>query len=568
MTKLGGWKSICAVLVLCTATAISSYAQIFVTLYSFSFNSSDGNDPLGALVQGIDGNFYGTTHFGGAFKSGTVFKITPGGTLTTLHSFCAQTSCPDGSNIGAPLALGTDGNFYGTTSSGGANGYGTVFKITGAGALTTLYNFCAQTNCNDGIVPEAGLVQGTDGNFYGTTDGGGVGAFGTVFKITRAGALTTLYSFCPDGFTCTDGVGPVAGLVQGTDGNFYGTTSSGGAHSGGTVFKITPGGILTTLYSFCALANCADGYNPFEAVLVQGTDGNFYGTTSAGGVQSLGTVFKVTPGGALTTLHSFCAQNNCTDGIYPYTGLIQGTDGNFYGTTTSGGSDLLSGYGTVFKITGTGTLTTLYSFCPQGLSCPGDGNTPDAGLVQGTNGTFYGTTSSGGANGYGTVFSLSTGLLPFVETRPTSGKEGAKIRILGQGFSSSSVVKFGGIKATTIVLSGTTTITATVPAGALTGSVTVTTGGTTLTSAQTFKVLPTITKFSPTSGSVGTPVVITGTGLKQTTSVTFGGVKATTVMLNSDTQVTADVPTGAKTGKIGITTKGGKVTSTTSFTVN
>src|SRR5258708_2036351 len=193
---------------------------------------------------------------------------------------------------------------------------------------------------------------------------------------------------------------------------------------------------------------------------------------------------------------------------------MRSRDGTFYRPTSSGGSHSFNGYGSVFKITPTGTLTTLYNFCPAGFSCT-DGLSPLAGLVQGTSGTLYGTTSSGGANDDGTVFSLSTGLLPFVKTRPTSGKEGAKIGILGQGFSSSSVVKFGGTKATTIVLSGTTSITATVPAGALTGVVTVTTSTTTLTSSQPFKVLPAIMSFSPANGPVGTSVTINGTGLMQ-----------------------------------------------------
>ena len=565
MAKLGGWKSICAVLVLCTATAIGSRAQTYGTLHSF--NSTDGSDPWGALVQGVDGNFYGTTRSGGSFNLGTVFKVSPGGILTTRHSFCAQTSCPDGSEAGAPLALGTDGNFYGTTTTGGANGYGTVFKITGTGALTTLYSFCAQANCTDGIGPEAGLVQGTDGNFYGTAAGGGVGGFGTVFKITRAGALTTLYSFCPDGFSCTDGLGPVAGLVQGTDGNFYGTTTDGGAHfQGGTVFKITPRGTLTTLYSFCALASCADGYNPFKAALIQGTDGNFYGTTSSGGVHSsTGTIFKITPGGTLTTLYSFCAQTNCTDGIGPYTGLIQGTDGNFYGTTSSGGSNSFNGYGTVFKITRTGTLATLYSFCPLGFSCT-DGTSPYAGLVQGTNGTFYGTTSSGGAHDDGTVFSLAVGLGPFVETRPTSGKVGANVLILGTNLTGATSVTFNGTSAT-FTLVNSSEIKATVPAGATTGKVKVTTPTRTLSSNVAFRVTPQITSFTPTTGPVGTPVTITGVSLTQTTKVSFGGVKATSFTVNSDTQVTATVPTGAKTGKIAIATAGGMATSATSFTV-
>jgi uncharacterized repeat protein (TIGR03803 family) len=219
-----------------------------------------------------------------------------------------------------------------------------------------------------------------------------------------------------------------------------------------------------------------------------------------------------------------------------------------------------NGDGTVFKITTSGTLTTLHSFDAT------DGAGPYAGLVQATNGDFYGTTFEGGSD-FGTVFSLSMGLKAFLEIQSTSGKEGAKVGILGQGFSSSSVVKFGGTKATTIVLSGTTYITATVPAGALTGSVTVTTGTTTLTSPKIFKVLPTLTSFSPTSGPVGTSVTITGTGLTQTTKVTFAGKSATFTVI-SDTEVTADVPATAVTGKVTITTKGGSATGTTSFTVD
>jgi uncharacterized repeat protein (TIGR03803 family) len=270
-----------------------------------------------------------------------------------------------------------------------------------------------------------------------------------------------------------------------------------------------------------------------------------------------GTVFKITTSGTLTTLHSF----DNTDGTSPYAGLVQATDGNLYGTTYLGGAN---GYGTLFKITTSGTLTTLHSFCPL-YGCP-DGASLYAGLVQATNGDFYGTTTNGGSD-FGTVFSLSMGLKAFLEIQSTSGKEGAKVGILGQGFSSSSVVKFGGTKATTIVLSGTTYITATVPAGALTGSVTVTTGSTTLTSTKTFKVLPTITSFTPSSGPVGTSVTITGTGLDQTTKVTFDGKSATFTVIK-DTEVTADVPTGAVTGKIVVTTKGGSATSATSFTVN
>jgi uncharacterized repeat protein (TIGR03803 family) len=325
-------------------------------------------------------------------------------TFTTLYSFDGT----DGQHPDAGLVQATNGDFYGTTANGGTNcapgGCGTVFKITPSGTLTTLYSFCASEGCFDGENPTAGLVQGTDGNFYGTTSAGGESNGGTVFKMTPSGTLTTLHSFCasPDG--CLDGENP-EGLVQGTDGSFYGTTFSRGASNGGTVFKITPSGTLTTLYSFCSQSGCPDGQYP-EAGLVQGTDGNFYGPTAGGGANvgtngapGAGTVFKITPSGTLTTLYSFCASEVCTDGQYPVAGLVQGTDGNFYGTTAGGGANVGINYGTgggtVFKITPSGTLTTLYSFCSYGGIYCTDGALPDAGLVQATNGDFYGTTANG-----------------------------------------------------------------------------------------------------------------------------------------------------------------------------
>ncbi|MFZ0312254.1 MAG: choice-of-anchor tandem repeat GloVer-containing protein [Candidatus Korobacteraceae bacterium] len=411
-------------------------AQTLTALYSFCGqpNCTDGEVPYAGLVQATDGNFYGTTNEGGANGLfGTVFKITPSGTLTTLYSFCSQPNCTDGELPYAGLVQATDGNFYGTTSGGGAVYYdGTVFKITPSGTLTTLYSFCSQPNCTDGTEPSA-LIQATDGNFYGTTLYGGSNksctdaGCGTVFKITPSGTLTTLHSFNGlDGF-----LGYIAGsaqaLVQATDGNFYGTSPLGGNQGCGngtgggcgTVFKITPGGTFTQLYSFCSQANCTDGFYPL-ASLVEGTDGNLYGTTAFGGSGGYcgvspggcGTVFKITPSGTLTTLYSFCLQSNCPDGLNVYAGLVQATDGNFYGTTQSGGANYS---GTIFQITPRGTLTTLYSFCSQ-PSCA-DGGHPLAGLVQATDGNFYGTNSAFGGNCQengqcGTVFRLSTGLSP------------------------------------------------------------------------------------------------------------------------------------------------------------
>src|ERR1039458_4281523 len=227
----------------------------------------------------------------------------PAQTLTTLYSFCSQSGCPDGAGPYAGLVQATNGGLYGTTDNGGTNSAGTIFKITPGGTLTTLYSFCPQTNCTDGAGPQAGLVQAANGDLYGTTIGGGANDDGTIFKITPGGTLTTLYSFCSQ-TNCADGANPWAGLVQAANGDLYGTTQSGGANVYyGTVFKITPGGTLTTLYSFCSQTNCADGANPW-AGLVQAANGDLYGTTQSGGANVYyGTVFKITPGGTLTTLY-------------------------------------------------------------------------------------------------------------------------------------------------------------------------------------------------------------------------------------------------------------------------
>jgi uncharacterized repeat protein (TIGR03803 family) len=290
---------------------------------------------------------------------------------------------------------------------------------------------------------------------------------------------------------------PTAGLVQATNGDLYGTTSYGGAPSAyciafpfgcGTVFKITPTGALTTLYSFCSdLQPCTEGTYPY-AGLVQATNGDLYGTTVSGGANcapdgsGCGTVFKITPSGALTTLYSFCAQSGCTDGQDPWGGLVQATNGDLYGTTFYGGANE---YGTIFKITSRGALKTLYSFCSQS-GCT-DGQNPYAGLVQDTNGALYGTTYSGGADGGGTVFRLSVGLGPFVETQTTSGKVGAAVKILGSDLTGATSVSFNGTAATFTVVSRYL-IRTTVPAGATTGKVEVVTPRRTLSSNVPFRV--------------------------------------------------------------------------------
>ena len=349
---------------------------------------------------------------------------------------------------------------------------GATATTLSAQTLTTLHSFQGQ----DGEQPYAPLIQATDGNLYGTTTFGGVyGDYGTLFTITPSGTLTTLYSF-----DFNDGTQPQGALIQAVDGSFYGTTAFGGAING-TVFKITPTGTLTTLYSFCGKAKCADGAYP-SAELVQASDGNLYGTTPGGGATDSGTVFKITPSGTLTTIYSFCTKAGCPDGIEPVGALIEATDGNLYGTTFGGGAN---NGGTVFRIRPGGKLTTVYNLCSQ-TSCI-DGEYPLAGLVQGTNGKLYGTTQYGGASNLGTVFSLAVGLHPFVETQPTSGKVGTLVRILGTNLTGSTNVTFNGTAANFRVVSSSL-IGAIVPAGATSGKVQVATPHGTLSSNVPFRV--------------------------------------------------------------------------------
>jgi uncharacterized repeat protein (TIGR03803 family) len=452
-------------------TVTSSAAPTFTTLGSL--DGTDGASPgYGALLQGWNGNFYGTTSGGGVHSDGAVFKIAIGGQLDPVYSFCSKMDCDDGETPFAALVQATDGSFYGTTYYGGASDEGTVFKITTGGGLATLYNFCSASSCTDGENPYAGLVQDTTGNFYGTTYSGGANAEGTIFEITAGGKLTTLYSFCSLSH-CTDGEEPFASLIQATNGNFYGITYGGGASGDGTIFEISTAGKLTTLYSF----DFTHGSEPY-GTLIQAANGNFYGTTHSGGAYGGGTLFEITALGKLTMLHSFDAP----DGRYPEAGLVQATDGNFYGTTASGGAN---SEGTIFEITAGGNLTTLYSFCSR-PDCT-DGATPIAPLMQATNGNFYGTTEEGGAEDNGAVFSLAVGLGPFVETLPTSGKVGAAVIILGNSLTGATRVTFNGTPATFKVVSGTE-LTTTIPSGASTGKVEVTTSSGTLTSNVNFRV--------------------------------------------------------------------------------
>ena len=402
---------------------------VYTTLVSF--NRTNGAVPFAELTPGADGQLYGTTQQGGSANVGTIFKVTTNGALTTLASFTSAANgmpqaglllARDGNFYGcsagavfrmtpggalAPLvslyplsgahpqgglALGPDGNLYGTTRDGGTDNAGTIFRLTADGTLTSLFSF----STTNGLAPQAGLALGKDGNFYGTTSlGGGPASSGTVFRFVTNGTLTTLGSF-----TATNGANPQCQLVMDASGNFYGTAPEQGLNFVGTVFRVATNGVLSTLVPFSG----ANGASPQCDGLALGNDGNLYGTTADGGI-GFGNVFRVTPGGALTSLFSFTGGN----GSAPQGGLLLGQDGNFYGTATFGGTNAGIGFGTIFRITMNGVLTTLFNFHFT------DGEEPVTRLIQANDGNLYGTTPFGGltngipgSTGFGTVFRITT----------------------------------------------------------------------------------------------------------------------------------------------------------------
>ena len=352
---------------------VSPASDTFTSLASF--DKTNGNEPNHtALIQATDGNLYGVTSYGGVNGSGAVFRISPSGTLDAIYSFCAQGgTCPDGQGPYAGLTMDASGKLYGTTSAGGADGWGTVFELTPNATKTkwterVLHSFCAQgifSGCPDGQTPYAGLIIDKLGRLYGTTYQGGAHSQGTVFELTPNAAKTTwtetvLYSFCSQGGeSCTDGANPNAALIMGARGKLYGTTYQGGASGQCTAFELTATNAAktewteTALYSFCAQENCDDGAYPGAALIIDAA-GDLYGTTSGGGTGFAGTVFALTPDAKTswkeTVLYSFCAQGaypNCTDGYSPQAALLMDAWGQLYGTTYQGGAN---NGGTVFEL--------------------------------------------------------------------------------------------------------------------------------------------------------------------------------------------------------------------------
>lgn len=388
--------ALCLMVFLAAASALRSSAQSPTVTNVFSFTAPLGSYPAGPLVQGSDGYYYGTTENGGlAGGFGTIFRMDSAANITVLHHFANS----DGAYPMAGLVQGSDGYFYGATSQGGANNTGTIFKIAPDGTFVSLYSFSAVTGWNgvnsDGDGPNGGLIQASDGAYYGTTQYGGTSGNGAVFRITSAGAFTPLHSFMG---AASDGAYPWAGLVQASDGAFYGTTYDGGANYAGAIFRMTSDGTVTTIHSFTG----ADGEYP-RSTLLQGSDGRLYGTTVTGsGNAGYGTVFAITTGGVLTTLHTF-ATDGATGGAFPEAGLVKASDGYMYGTASQGGAYY---FGMVYRINTSGGYAPVYSF--RGW----DGNGPSASLLQGSDGNLYTTVITTGGYGSGNpgiALSITTG---------------------------------------------------------------------------------------------------------------------------------------------------------------
>ena len=527
----------CALLIAFAAAPL--YAQSFQDLYDFNCTTGGCSpDDNGALVQGSDGNLYGTTTKGGSNGDGTVFKVTTSGTYSDLVEFSSTTG-----ESPSALTLASDGNFYGTTFAGGSSGDGTLFRFAPPNSLTVLHDFLGGA---DGKNPEVPPVEAKDGNLYGMTDSG------ATYRVTLPGGKFTALPNKVPGL-------PTGGpFYLASDGNLYGTTFGGGTSGNGTVFRMTTAGAIKTIYNFTAIGS--DGAGPLGP-LTEGSDGNLYGTTGyGGGTADAGTVFKMTLSGIETVLHVF---DPAPDGARPFAGLLISSDGAFYGTTTQGGAD---GNGTLFEMAG-GFFTKLVDF--TGTSGTAPGQAAYTTLVQHTNGSFYGLTFYGGSAGVGNFYSFTprNPLLTLIMEGPVWVKPGEPVEILGNNMNEVSSLTFGGVQAQFQAGSDTYLI-ATVPSAALDGLITATlVTGQQIESQEALRILPVITNLDPSSGPVGTQVGIVGGGFAAAKKVTFGGVKATSFTVASPTLIQAIVPAGAKTGKVAVITLNGTAASKQTFTV-
>ena len=473
-------KSLCSGAIALTFSIASFWAESAVSfkpLHNFKGDpigtTPTGATPSGQLAQGRDGWLYGTTS-----NAGVAFKIKPDGTAyRVLHQFL--TANPEGRTPLGGLTLGQDGNFYGVTSVGGTKSNGTLFRMTPTGAITVLFAFGSASLKEAIFAP----IQAPDGNLYGTTKAGGQSNLGGVYKFNLASkSLTILHHFSG---RLLDGSGAQSTMLFARDGNLYGTTYRGGSKDSGTVFRVNPNGTgYKVIYNFSSVK----GIFPLGP-LAQGNDGNIYGTTYRGGAKGggslTGTTFKLTTLGTLTTLHSFDGISISAVGSQPVTGLMLGSDGNFYGATQLGGS----GCGTLFKSSPLSLFSVLYQMNKSVDGCFSGGNAwARNSLMLHTNGQFYGLAFEGGALRSGTMFTMSNALTPFIKPDVDAAKVGANIGILGD-FTGLTKVTFNGINASFTIVSPTF-ITAKVPVGAKTGSLIVFKGAAQVKSLKNFVVLP------------------------------------------------------------------------------
>jgi uncharacterized repeat protein (TIGR03803 family) len=441
------------------------FCQTVTDIYNFTGDNASAFPLHVTPAQARNGKLYGTTGGESGTNYGTIFQVSTTGVFGHLYTFDDTT----GSQPSAGLILASDGNFYGTTYLGGTSGLGVLFKISPRG-YAVLYNFTGGT---DGAGPASPPIIGVDGNLYGTTYGNPTAA-STVYKYTRtSGIFTTIYQFSQ-----LEGSGLIGSLVQGTDGNLYGTAYQGGSAGCGTLFELSTSGTLLWDYSFPCQPG---GANPI-AGLIQASDGSFYGTTYSGGTYNVGTVLKLHQG-LVSILYNFQGSaNSGADGSYPIGGVVQATDGNLYGSTQGGGGP--RGQGTLFQISTIGAYKQLFVFTGK------NGEAPQATPMQDTTGMFYGTTFEGGKYSDGVVYSLNMGLGPFVALVSYTGKIGSTAQILGQGFTGTTSVTFNGVPATSFSVVSSTYVTAVVPSGATTGPVVVTTPSGLLTSNKNFEIIP------------------------------------------------------------------------------
>ncbi len=539
---------------------VSGQAAV-TTLHALA--ADEGQFPHGPLVQGRDGNLYGTTSPGSS--PAIAFRVSPAGNFSVINRFTPSPGLQPPTP--SALMLGLDGNLYGVTTNGNVPG-GVLFKMTPNGIVTELHRFGSVANdgynIDNGILRPAPPVQTPDGTLYGTTTSGGLNGVGTVYKLSAAGVYGIIHHFT---LSLTDGSNPSAPLVIGNDGNLYGTTTAGGPPTAfsGTVFRITPNGAFKLLYGFNAFD---DGGHQPQAPLVKGADGIFYGTTfGSASLNQQGNIFKITPAGIYTNLNALDFVKGVADGAYPSAGLVQASDGLFYGATTRGGIPpglFADDAGVLFDIDRLGSYNVTHVFNKSV-----DGARPTYSLMQHTNGKLFGTTRFSKSGlippGNGSIFSLDVGARPFVFAQPNSGKAGNITRLFGD-FTGATGVTFNGVPAT---ISGTDSFFrfATIPAGPATGIIRINKPAGAIGGLVNFLVQPVFSSFSPTAGAIGASVTLTGTSLSQTTAVTFSSGKKAVFTVNSDNRITAIVPTGAVTGKIGITAKGGSAVSAASFNV-